>query len=80
MSKQLKFLQVSTLLRANIDLAKIPMRRLDDLLSEHNLSGKVDFVRSVEAILSGKVKIDFGISKVTFKHRISKSKRKDPSK
>lgn len=72
MSKQLKFLQVSTLLRTRVDLRKIPMRRLDELLAEHNHSGRVDFVRSVEAILSGEVKIDYGVSKVTLRRRVPK--------
>ncbi|MEI6528409.1 MAG: hypothetical protein WCO10_01915 [bacterium] len=76
MSKQIKFLQVSTILRAGIDPDKIPMARYDDLLSEGGLLARADLIRGVEAVLSGEVKIHFALGKVTFKRKVFRPKSK----
>lgn len=71
MSKQLKFLQVSTLLRTYIDPEKVSHERYDELLSS-DVTVQADFVRSVQAVLSGEVKIDFGVKEVTFDGKVFK--------
>lgn len=81
MSKQLKFLQVTTLLRSFVDPIKVPMKRYDELLAPHDAHARSDLVRSFEALLSGEVKIDFEIAKVkvgrqVFRRQTKKKVRK----
>ena len=75
MSKQLKFLQVSTFLRAGINPEKISHKRFDDLLSEKDDDAKEELIRGVQALMSGEVRIVFGIKKVVVGGRIFKPQR-----
>lgn len=75
MSKQLKFLQLSTALRIGIDPDEIPMSRYDDFLADKEGTAKADMIRSVQAVISGEVKIDFSVSKVTFRRKVFRSRK-----
>lgn len=58
MSKQLKFLQVSTLLRSEIDPEKVSHQRYDELLSGCDVHARDNLIKVVEAVLSGQIEID----------------------
>ena len=76
MSKQLKFLQLSTILRAGIDPDRIPMERFDKLLAPRADAAREELIRSVLAVIAGEVKINFVVEKVTFRNKVFKPKRR----
>ena len=57
MSRQMKFLQISTRIRERVDLRRIPHEALDRLLAEDGIDFR-EWLLNLEDLASGRLKID----------------------